>query len=100
MRQQQYAKNEDITQQKIYAVTTEGDCEGRTTSTLGYATGDVDDIKMYFADRKMYELNLTELNVVNITKESFNERVQLKTEKADLEQRLKQIKNHLRTNKL
>lgn len=96
----QQAKNEDITQQNIYAVKTEGDCEGKTISTLGYATGDVDDIKKYFDDRKMYHLRLTELNVVHITPESFSERIQLKSEKADLEQRLKQIKNQLRTNKL
>jgi len=64
---------------EIYKVTTEGDVEGRSTSTLGYCTGDPQDIKAYYNDRKCYNLYLTPISVVHIGSGSVEQR------KADLE---------------
>jgi len=39
-----------------WRVTTEGDCEGRTTVDLGFHLGHVDDIAFYLADKAYYGL--------------------------------------------
>lgn len=81
--------------EKIYKVTTEGDCEGRTTRHLGYAKGNIDDIRVYYQDKKTYELRIEEVDVINITPQSANEKKQLLTEKENLERRLKNINERL-----
>lgn len=40
----------------IWRVTTEGDCEGRTTKELGVWEGYIDEIALHLADRVMYGL--------------------------------------------
>ena len=79
------------TTQTIYEIRTEGDCEGRTRSTLGYATGDVEDIRIYYDDRKYYNLYVDEISVLNVKPESVSERKRLLQEKASLEKRLETI---------
>jgi hypothetical protein len=46
----------------FWKVTTEGDCEGRTTSQLGTYEGYLDDIAFALANRAMYGLRFTPLN--------------------------------------
>ena len=76
---------------KIYKVTTEGDCEGRSTRTLGYCTGNPSDIKNYFDDIKTYEIRLEELKVVHISPTSASERIILIDRKKELEREIKSI---------
>jgi hypothetical protein len=80
---------------KIYKVTTEGDCEGRSTSTLGYCTGNPSDIKAYFNDRKTYEIRLEELKVVHISPTSASERVDLIKKKQQLQKEIDNINEKL-----
>ena len=47
----------------IYQVTTEGDCEGRTTSNLGIWEGDIVDIALGLADRCAYSLTFKEIKI-------------------------------------
>lgn len=77
--------------QKIYKVTTEGDCEGRSTKTLGYATGIEIDILNYFDDKKEHSISLYEIFVLHITHDSVKERNALIKEKKELEERIKYI---------
>lgn len=77
--------------QKIYRVTTEGDCEGRSIKTLGYATGTVQDIITFFDDKREYSINCDEIVVVHITNESLQKKKALMREKKDIEERLKYI---------
>jgi hypothetical protein len=42
-----------------WKVTTEGDCEGRTTTQLGYWEGFVDEIALHLADKSYYGLQFT-----------------------------------------
>lgn len=51
----------------VYKVTTEGDIEGRSTATLGYATGEIDDIKAYFEKSKAYNLYVEPIKVIHVT---------------------------------
>jgi len=44
-----------------WQVTTEGDCEGRTTTDLGIHLGHVDDIAFYLADKALYGLEFKKL---------------------------------------
>lgn len=79
--------------QTTYKISTEGDCEGRTRSTLGYATGDVEDIRIYYDDRKYYNLYVDEISVFNVKPESVSEIKMLLQEKASLEKRLADIQD-------
>lgn len=81
---------------KIYKVTTEGDCEGRTTKLLGYAVGNIIDIKEYYQNLKTYDLRVEEITVQNITPESARKKKELIKEKEELEIRLKSINTKLR----
>ena len=44
-----------------WQVTTEGDCEGRSTVDLGIHLGHVDDIAFYLADKALYGLQFKKL---------------------------------------
>lgn len=81
---------------KIYKVTTEGDCEGRSTKIIGYATGNESDIKSFYDDRKAYELRLEEIEVVNVTPNSKTERVAMIKRKQELEAELESLKKKLK----
>ena len=81
------------TPQMIYKIRTEGDCEGRSISTIGYATGDVEDIRIYYEDRKYYNLYVDKISVLNVKPESISERKRLLQEKASLEKRLGDIRD-------
>jgi len=76
----------------IYRVTTEGDCEGRTTTTLGYCTGQVSDIKAYYDDKKYYALRVEPLTVKHISPDEATNKAKLIEEKKKLEERLETIK--------
>lgn len=76
---------------KIYKVTTEGDIEGRTTKTLGYAQGDRQSIIDYYSPKKYYQIYLEEISIENITCEMAEESKKLLEEKQSLERRLKEI---------
>lgn len=79
--------------QKIYKIRTEGDVEGKTVQTIGYATGDIEDIRMYYDDRKYYNLDVEEISVVHVKPESVSKRKKLMQEKASLEKRLEEIQD-------
>ena len=55
--------------EQIYRVTTEGDCEGRSTKEIAYAKGEQKDILRFYDSKKMYEIYLEEITVKNITPE-------------------------------
>ncbi|MEA3513918.1 MAG: hypothetical protein U9R34_00400, partial [Nanoarchaeota archaeon] len=86
-------KEDKESAQKIYTISTEGDCEGKSTSILGYATGDIEDIRLYYNDRKNYNLYVDEISVLNVKPESIIERTRLLQEKTSLEKRLEDIRN-------
>lgn len=48
---------------QLWHITTEGDCEGKSTRSLGYYKGNIADIALYLADMALYSLNFTALNV-------------------------------------
>lgn len=52
-------------QEIIWQVTTEGDCEGRSTKTLGYFKGGVDEIAMHLANQCYYTLSFSKIEVKN-----------------------------------
>ena len=79
--------------QKIYKIRTEGDVEGKTVQTIGYATGDIEDIRMYYDDRKYYNLDVEEINVIHVKLESVSKRKKLLRGKASLEKRLEEIQD-------
>ena len=81
---------------KIYKVTTEGDCEGRTTRTIAYATGNKSDIMSFYDDQKTYDLRLVEIEVVHITPDSKAERIALIKRKQELEAELESLKRKLK----
>lgn len=84
-----------MTTTKIYQVTTEGDEEGRSRVTVGYATGNKVDIEEFFKDRAYYKLSLEPITVINVTPELVKTKDDLKKEKSDLEARLREIKDFL-----
>ena len=79
----------------IYKVTTEGDCEGRTTSILGYCTGELSDIQAFYDDRKTYSLSIQKIEVLEIKRYSAAERVALVNRKKELEEELERINSKL-----
>jgi hypothetical protein len=82
--------------EKIYKVTTEGDCEGRTTTTLGFCKGNPSDIQTYFEDRKTYHISLSEIEVLEITPDSAKERKVLIDKKKELEEELENINKRIK----
>ncbi len=51
----------------IWSVTTEGDCEGRTTTNLGIHQGFVDEIAFKLADKCYYYLRFEPVHLDNLT---------------------------------
>lgn len=45
---------------------TEGDCEGKSTRTLGTYKGWLDEIALHLADKTYYSLTFTKLNNVDM----------------------------------
>lgn len=82
--------------EKIYKVTTEGDCEGRTIRTLGYAKGDISDIQDYYENQKCYGIYVEEIQIINITSESAGNKKKLIKKKEDLERELKNVNERLK----
>ena len=82
---------------KLYVVTTEGDCEGRSTRIVGYATGDPEDIKVFYDNMKEYQLYLGQVDLVHVSPSDVKQRRDLLTEKKDLEKRLKEIEAQIKT---
>lgn len=80
---------------KAYIVTTEGDCEGRTVRTLGYAQGEKIDIINFFSPKKYYDIHLQEITIQNITPALAFRSKELNEEKQKLENRLKEINTML-----
>jgi len=78
-----------------YRIQTEGDAEGRSMRTLGYATGNISDIKAYFQDRVYYNLEIQPIRVVKVTPTSASERLKLFERKQELQAELKRIKEEL-----
>lgn len=81
--------------QIIYKVTTEGDCEGKSTKHLGYATGHPTDIKNYFDDKKYYDIWLEQIKVVNITTEDATDRQKLVKKRKEINRELKELNSAL-----
>ena len=50
----------------IWEVTTEGDCEGKTTRRLGVYSGYIDEIALALADKCCYSLQFSQLNIVKV----------------------------------
>jgi hypothetical protein len=79
----------------IYVVTTEGDCEGRSTKTVGYASGNEKDIRALYAEKQNYTLTLTPIKVVHATPELVARRAELRDNKRDLEEQLAALDKEL-----
>lgn len=62
----------------LYKVTTEGDCEGRSTNNLGIWHGAIADIAFHLADRMFYSLNFEPVTINKPTKIS-KEKVVIKS---------------------
>ena len=77
--------------EKIYKVTTQGDCEGKTTNIIAYASGRRDVIMEYYDDQKVYDISLEEITVTNITPHSAAEKRNLLCRKRELEEELERI---------
>jgi hypothetical protein len=74
-----------------YKITTEGDCEGRTTSTIGYFTGELQDILKYCEKYKYYELRHEKIKIKHIDPSSVKERQEKENEITQLKNRLKEL---------
>lgn len=75
----------------IYEATTEGDCEGRSTSYLGYFTGDEQHIKKYLDNKKFYSIGLRRINILNVTPEMALTKEELFAEQKALKKRLEEL---------
>ena len=73
--------------ERIYRVTTEGDCEGKSTREIAYAKGNQKDILRFYDSVKMYEIHLTEIIIKNITPEmaETNDEIVARIKKLDEE---------------
>lgn len=81
-----------VNNKQVYMVTTDRN-EGETIVTLGYATGDPEDIKNFYEDKRGYTLGVIPLtlNVIDISKETLEKKLaylRLKKELKDLEGKL------------
>ncbi len=79
----------------IYKITTEGDCEGRSTKTLGYATGEPRDIRAYFDKQKEYNLDLEKIKIRHISPKMVLSEKALLGQKQSLEQRMREVNEEL-----
>ena len=77
----------------IYAVYAE---ELHGDILVDYACGDEEDIRSYFADRGSYGLKLVEVDPIIIEKGYRWTRQRLEAEKAELEQRLRELDTRLK----
>lgn len=50
----------------VWEVSTEGDCEGKTTKRLGVYSGYIDEIALMLADHCVYSLEFSQLNIVKV----------------------------------
>lgn len=60
---------------KHYILTTEGDCEGRSTRTLGHFYGTPEQIISYALENhlhKYYDYSLKESNVIDVSRQETN----------------------------
>ena len=73
--------------ERIYRVTTEGDCEGKSTREIAYAKGNQKDILRFYDSVKMYEIHLTEIIIKNIAPEmaETNDEIVARIKKLDEE---------------
>ena len=73
--------------ERIYRVTTEGDCEGKSTREIAYAKGNKKDILKFYDSEKMYEIYLKEIIIKNITPEmaETNDEIVARIKKLDEE---------------
>ncbi len=76
---------------QIYKITTEGDCEGRSTRILGYATGYPEDIKVFYDDQKEYNIYVENIKVINVNPEAVKEKRSLLKERATIKKRLGEL---------
>lgn len=72
----------------IYKIITEGDEEGRTMRTLGYAMGNIEDIKGFYNDKRIYTLEITPIKVIRVTPESVRKKQELTDERQRLKERI------------
>lgn len=82
--------------QKIFKVTTEWDCEGKSIRSLGYCTGDPADIRAYFQDKKTYEIYIEEITIVHIDHFQVKDKLDLLTRKQQIEAELESINASLK----
>lgn len=59
----------------LWQVSTEGDCEGRSSRNLGVWEGFIDDIALHLADRVMYNLWITPVDINKVTEKPMARRV-------------------------
>lgn len=64
-------------------------------ATIAYATGEPEDIKLYFADRGAYGLGLEEIKPVHVDWDTAREMDDLRKRKALLEKELAEVKDKL-----
>lgn len=80
---------------QIYKVTTEGDCEGRSTKVLGYATGCPEDIMVFYDDQKEYNIHVEKIKIVHVNPKAVKEKRDLLEERTTLRKRLGELENIL-----
>lgn len=56
----------------LWKVTTEGDCEGRSSRNLGIFEGYLDDIAFYLADKAYYTLEFEKIDILRISHKNVN----------------------------
>lgn len=81
---------------QIFKVTTQGDCEGRSTKVLGYATGNVALIERYFDKQKTYSLSIEPVNLINVTIEEVEKKEALEKCQKELKLQLEQVEKSLK----
>ncbi len=87
-------QSQDKTKQ-VYKVTTEGDIEGKTTATLGYATGNLEDIKRFFEKSKTYSLSIEPIKVVHVTPDLITRVEEKKREYRELKKELEGLEKEV-----
>jgi len=84
-----------MTTTQIYHITTEEGVDGNGIRTVGYATGNPDDIKEFYGDGKAYTLTVEPLKIFDVTPQAVQERKALLHEYQTLEARLRDVKTQL-----
>ncbi|HIH24716.1 TPA: hypothetical protein HA251_06810 [Candidatus Woesearchaeota archaeon] len=75
----------------IYQVMTEGDEEGRSFRTIGYARGEPNVIEAYFDNEKMYRIYTSEIHVTDLSVVGPDIREKLVSTRSKLEKRLEEL---------